>query len=131
MEWRSRAASASKVALWAGRILTGLVALSFLFDATMKILRLAPAVEGTMQLGYPSAEIMPIGLTLLICLVIYLIPRTSVIGAILLTGYLGGAVASMVRAQNHWFAFPVVSGVLVWLGLFLRRESVRGAVKGN
>src|SRR5262245_19765741 len=90
-------ASTSKKALWTGRILTALVALFLLFDVTIKLLKLPMAVEGTTSLGYPAGAVFGIGVVGLVCLVLYLIPRTAVLGAILLTGYLGGAVATHVR----------------------------------
>src|SRR5690348_6314471 len=83
----------SRKALWTGRILSGL-AIAFLgLDAVVKLLKLAPAVQGTIQLGYPVSVIVPLGIVLLTCVVLYALPRTSVFGALLLTGYLGGAVA--------------------------------------
>jgi hypothetical protein len=119
------ASAPTKTMLWTSRILTGLVALFLLFDCSIKILRLPAAVEGTVRVGYPPSTIVPIGLTLLICLALYLLPRTSILGAILLTGYLGGATASMVRMSDPWFLFPVVIGMLVWTALYLRDGSLR------
>src|SRR5712691_3984610 len=87
-------APVSKKMLWAGRILSGLPALFLLFDGAMKLVKPAFVVEGTVQLGYSEGVIVPLGIVLVTCTVIYLIPRTAVLGAILLTGYLGGAVAS-------------------------------------
>jgi hypothetical protein len=109
----------------AGRIISALSALFLLFDAIIKVLRAAPAVEGTVRLGYPVGVVVPIGVTLLLCVVLYLIPRSSVLGAILITGYLGGAVATQVRVEDLWFLFPVGLGVLVWLGLYLRDSRLR------
>lgn len=111
-----------------GRVISGLVVLFLLFDSTIKILKLQPAVEGTVQLGYPAWELVPIGLTLLICVIVYLIPRVSILGAILLTGYLGGATATQVRLQDPWFLFPVFLGVLAWGGLYLRNGKLRASV---
>ena len=111
--------------LWTARILTVLLALFLLMDAVMKIVKSAPAMQGTAQAGYPADTVAPIGWTLLICLALYLIPRTSIVGAILLTGYLGGATATMVRASNRWFLFPVTFGMLAWLLLYLRDEHLR------
>ena len=121
-------ARSSSGAMWAGRIITGLVVLFLLFDSSIKILKTAASVQGTVQAGYPVTEIVPIGITLLACVVLYLVPRTSVIGAIVLTGYMGGATATMVRMQSPWFLFPVAFGVLVWLGLFLRDRQLRHAI---
>jgi DoxX-like family len=121
----------SRKMLWAGRIVNALTTLFLLFDAVVKLLRLAPAIEGTVRLGYPVAVVVPIGLTLLLCVVLYVIPRTSVLGAILITGYLGGATATQVRVEDPWFLFPVGLGVLVWLGLFLRDDRLRGLSLGD
>jgi len=99
--------------------------LFLLFDSAIKLMKLPPAVEGTARLGYPVTLVLPIGLVLLICVVIYVIPSTSVVGAILLTGYLGGAVASNVRIGNPLFGyvlFPVYVAVLLWTGLLLRDD---------
>jgi hypothetical protein len=121
-------APASKTSLWSGRIMSGLVVLFMLFDSAIKLMKLAPAVEGTARLGYPVSLVLPIGIVLLVCTVLYAIPRTSILGAILLTGYLGGAVASNVRMSNPLFGyvlFPVYVGALLWLGLFLRDARLR------
>jgi hypothetical protein len=119
------ASAPTKTMLWTSRILTGLIALFLLFDCSIKILRLPAAVEGTVRVGYPTSTIVPIGLTLLVCLALYLFPRTSILGAILLTGYLGGATATMVRMSDPWFLFPVVVGMLVWTALYLRDGALR------
>src|SRR5215510_13556833 len=110
----------SKTNLWAGRLITALTVAFLLFDAMVKVLRLPVAVEGTVRLGYPAGLVIYLGMVELICLAAYLYPRTAVLGAILLTGYLGGATATQVRVGDPWFIFPVVVGVLVWAGLFLR-----------
>jgi hypothetical protein len=117
--------------LWAGRLISALVVLFLLFDAAMKVLKLTPAMQGTVELGYPAGVVQPLGIILLVCTVIYVIPRTSVLGAILLTGYLGGAVASNVRVEHPLFGFtlfPVYVGLLLWGGLFLRDERLRELV---
>ena len=119
----------SKMRIRASRILSWLVILFLLWDASMKILKLAPALQGTMQLGYPERVIAPIGMALLLSVLLYAIPATSVWGAILLTGYMGGATATMVRVQNPWFLFPVGVSVLAWLGIYLRDCSLRAAVR--
>src|SRR5215467_11700750 len=110
----------SKTKLWAGRLITAFTVAFLLFDTMVKVLNLPVAVEGTVRLGYPAGLVMYIGIVELICLALYLYPRTAVLGAILLTGYLGGATATQVRVGDPWFIFPVVVGVLVWAGLFLR-----------
>ena len=94
----------------------------------MKIARLQIAVEGTVKLGYPENVVMPIGVILLICTILYAIPRTSALGAVLVTGYLGGAVATNVRASlplAGYILSPVYVGILLWLGLYLRNIQIR------
>ena len=108
---------------FAGHILTTLVALFLTFDTILKVLQLGPAVKATTELGYAPVAVLPIGIVELVCLVLYLVPQTSVIGAVLLTGYLGGAVASQVRAGNPMFThmlFPVYVALMLWGGLYLR-----------
>lgn len=114
--------SPSRGRLWTGRVLSGGAALFFIIDGVMKLLKPAVVVESTVQLGYPEAAIVGIGLVLLACTVLYVVPRTAILGAVLLTGYLGGAVATQVRVSASSFnvLFPVVFGALVWAGLFLR-----------
>lgn len=113
--------------LWAGRIISGLPALFLLVDGAMKLVKPAPVVEATVRLGYPESTIVPIGVVLIVCTILYLIPRTAVLGAILLTAYLGGAVATHVRAGEPVFSivFAIVFGVLLWLGLYLRNPTLR------
>lgn len=128
MESSTQAAAGSTTALWTGRILGGLVVLFMLFDAVIKVLKLPAAVEGTVRLGYPASTVFPIGLVALACTVLYAIPRTSILGAILLTGYLGGATATQVRMENPWFLFSVAIGVLVWAAIFLRDNGLRALI---
>jgi DoxX-like family len=120
----------SKKSLLAGRIISALPALFLLVDGVMKLVKPAPVVEATVRLGYPESIILPLGIVLLACTVAYLIPRTSVLGAILLTGYLGGAVTTHVRAGDRLFSilFPVILGVLIWGGLHLRDARLRALV---
>jgi len=123
-------ASVSKKALWAGRVISALPGLFLLMDGVMKLVKPAPVVEATVRLGYPESVIFGLGIVLLACTILYLIPSTSVLGAILLTGYLGGAVATHVRVGEGLFpvSFPVILGVLIWLGLYLRDERLRALV---
>ena len=124
-------APVSTTGLWAGRIISALVVLFMLFDSSVKLMKLAPAVEGTTKLGYPVSIVLPLGIVLFVCTVLYAIPRTSILGAILLTGYLGGAVATNVRVGNPllgYVLFPVYVGVLLWLGLFLRDTRLRALI---
>jgi hypothetical protein len=131
MQTTTRTIPGSTKKLWTGRIITGIAALFLLFDSTLKILKLPAAVQGTVQLGYPESVIIGIGLVQLLCVVLYLVAPTQVLGAILLTGYLGGAVATHVRIGNPLFThilFPVYVGVLIWAGLFLRDARLRALV---
>jgi hypothetical protein len=113
--------------LWAGRILSALPALFLLFDGAMKLVKTAFVVEATVQLGYPEGVIVPLGIVLVTCTVVYLIPRTAILGAILLTGYLGGAIATHVRVGQGPFKilFPVIFGAMLWGGIFLRDQRLR------
>jgi len=117
----------SNLQLWASRIMSCLAALFLLWDGVMKLLRPEFVVKATRDLGYPESDIVGIGVVLLGCTLLYAFPRTSILGAILLTGYLGGAIASQVRAQARWsnvlFAFAVAC--LVWGGLWWRDIRVR------
>jgi hypothetical protein len=107
------------------------VALFLAFDTGLKVLRLAPAVEGTTVLGYPAESVMWIGVIELICLVLYLVPRTTVLGALLMTGYLGGAIATHVRISSPLLThtlFPIYVALLLWGGVYLREERLRALV---
>jgi hypothetical protein len=124
MQPASPGAVASK-RLWAGRVLSALAVMFLMFDSVIKLLKLPPAVEGTVQLGYPEHVIVGIGLVELVCLALYVIPSTSVLGAILFTGYLGGAIATHVRIGSPLFThtlFPIYVAALIWGGLFLREK---------
>jgi hypothetical protein len=117
----------SKTSLWAGRIISGLAVIFLLFDAITKLMRVPQVLEATARLGFPVSALNIIAVTLLACTIIYAIPRTSIPGAVLLTGYLGGAVAAQLRAGSPLFetVFPVLFGVLVWLSSYLRDPRVR------
>lgn len=115
------APSVSKGRLWTGRVITYLVILFMLFDATMKIVRERHVIETSAKMGWPVETLVPIGFVLLICTILYAIPRTAVLGAVLLTAWLGGATAENLRTGNPiWFS--IVFGILVWAGLWLRDE---------
>jgi uncharacterized membrane protein YphA (DoxX/SURF4 family) len=118
----------SNKSLWAGRLISTLMLMFLLFDGSVKLMKLPGAAEATVRLGYPARLLLAIGIAELTCTVLFAIPRTSILGAILLTGYLGGATATQVRLEDPWFFFPVVIGVLVWLGLYLRDERLRALV---
>lgn len=117
----------SRAALWTGRVLSVLPALFLLLDAAMKLVKPAFVVEATVQMGFAEGVIVPLGIVLLISTVLYLVPPTAVLGAILLTGYLGGAVATHVHAGQGAFEilFPVLFGMLLWAGLALRDRRLR------
>jgi hypothetical protein len=113
---------------WAGIIVSALPALFLLMDAVGKLFKPQMVIDGTLELGYPESVIVPLGITLLVSTILYIIPKTSVLGAILLTGYLGGAVATHVRIANPLFThqlFPVYLGILIWFGLWLRDPRIR------
>jgi hypothetical protein len=122
--------ASSTAVLWIGRVLSILVSLFMLLDGVMKLFKPQFVVEATTKLGYPETVILPLGVILIASTVLYIVPPTAVLGAILLTGYLGGAVASHLRAGDDWFPvlFPAVFGVLIWLGLYLRDSRIRAIV---
>jgi DoxX-like family len=120
--------------VWVGRVLSGIAAAFLLFDASGKLLKLQPVIEGTRSLGYPESAIVPIGVLLLVGVILYLIPRTSVLGAIYLVGYLGGAVATHYRLGNPLAThvlFPVYVAAFLWGGLALRSPRVLAVLKGE
>jgi hypothetical protein len=122
--------SVSKAARWTGRVLGTLAALFLLFDGAMKLARPDFVVEGTLKYGYSEAVIVPLGVVLIASTLLYLVPRTAALGAILLTGYLGGAVDAHVRAGEGAFPvlFPVALGAILWGALYLRDVRVRAVV---
>ncbi len=121
---------AATTMIWSGRAISSLAILFLIFDSVIKAFNLAPAVEATTQLGYSASLVSMIGIIELACLAMYLIPRTSVLGAIVLTGYLGGAVATHVRAGSPLFSlvFPIIIGALIWGGLFLQDVRLRALI---
>lgn len=108
---------------WTGRALSALAVAFLLFDSTGKLLQVQPVIDGTLALGYPRDSIFTVGVILLACVLAYAVPRTAVLGAILLTAYLGGAVASQVRVEaplaTH-ILFPTYVAAILWGGLLLR-----------
>jgi hypothetical protein len=113
---------------WIGRGLSWLAVSFLLFDSAGKLIQVQPVIDGTLQLGYPRDVVFSLGMILLSCVVVYVIPRTSMLGAVLLTGYLGGAVATHVRVENPLFShvlFPTYVGALLWGGLILRDDRLR------
>ena len=122
------AVPASKRSIVAGRVIGALPALFLLADGVGKLVKPAPVVEGTLQLGYQASVLVPLGIVLLACTILYAVPRTAVLGAILLTGYLGGAVATHVRVGDPLLThtlFPIYFGVMLWGSLYLRDPRVR------
>jgi len=119
--------TSSKTMIWAGRGLSALTALFMLLDGVMKIVKPIQVLDANIRLAYPVSSLTGIGVVLIACTLIYVIPRTSIWGAILLTGYLGGAVASNVRAGSGWFEtiFPAIFASLVWGGVWLRDQRLR------
>jgi ABC-type transport system involved in cytochrome c biogenesis permease component len=127
----AQSAPLSKGRLWTGRIMSALPALFLFVDGVGKLVKPAPVVQGTVQLGYPESVLVGLGIVLLSCTVLYVIPRTAILGAILLTGYLGGAIATHVRVGSPLFShilFPVYVAVLLWGGRYLRDERLRALI---
>lgn len=122
--------SISKSSLWAGWIISGLVILFLLLDAVMKIIKEKHSIDGSVKLGWPVEHVPTIGFILLVCVILYAIPRTAVLGAVLITGYLGGAVAVMMRTPEPYY-FPLVFGVLTWAGIYFRNAKLQALVKGT
>ncbi len=123
-------APVSMKALWTGRILSGLVVLFLVFDGVSKVIKEPHVIAACAQIGFPVNAIVGVGILLLVCTAFYVIPRTSILGAILLTGYLGGATATQVHAGRSIFEtlFPVIFGGIVWAGIFLRDRRLRTLV---
>jgi hypothetical protein len=119
----NRSGSVSAVRVWSGRVISGIMVAFFLLDGVLHLMKPAPVLEAFGRLGLPAGLSVGLGVLELVLLVLYLVPTTAVSGAILLTGYLGGAVAIHLRAGSSAFetAFPVILGAAFWLGLFLRR----------
>lgn len=123
--------SVSSKAAWTGRIMSALAVLFLLFDSIIKFTNVPAVSEAFTQLGYPISLAPVIGTIELILLILYLIPRTSILGAILFTGHLGGAIASHVRVNDPLFShvlFPIYVGLLLWGGLYLRDEKLRALI---
>ena len=126
--------SISAVQLWAGRILSGIVVAFLLLDAAGKLLKVAPVMEGTVKLGYPESVVFPLGVLLLIGVVLYLVPKTSVLGAIYITAFLGGAVATHLRVGSPLAThvlFGVYVAAFVWGGLAFRNPRLMAVLTGS
>jgi hypothetical protein len=127
MPAESHVVTRSKKAYWAGHIISALPVLMLLFSAVMKFAAPPVVLDGLTKLGYPSSVLLGLGIVEITCTVLYFIPQTAVLGAILLTGYLGGAIATHVRVGDPFY-IPIILGVLLWLGLFLRDTRLRALV---
>ena len=127
MESADQPVPVSKKMFWAGWVMSAPPVLLLLFSASMKVLKLPAAMDGFAHLGYPEHVALPLGIVELTCTVLYLIPRTSILGAILLTGYLGGATATHLRIGEP-FHMAILLGMLVWGGLYLRDERLRALI---
>ncbi len=131
MNQTSQLAPPSKGSIWAGRILSALVVLFLVFDSILKFFKPAVVVDAFVKLGLPMSLCIPIATICLVCTLLYVIPQTSILGAILLTGYLGGAVLTHTRVGDPLFShalFPIYVGVLLWLGLYLRESRLRALI---
>ena len=131
MSTNAQSIASRSTMLWVGWILSGLTILFMLFDGASKLAMEHHVVEATAQIGYPLDVIRPLGIILLVCTILYAIPRTAIFGAVLLTGYLGGAVASKVRIEDPLFGsilFGAYFGLLAWGGLYLRDERLRALI---
>ena len=128
----SPASATSARTRWAGRILSGIAVLFLTFDLSIKLIGAKEAVDGTVQLGWAPHHLPIIGAIQLVCLALYLIPRTAPLGAILWTGYLGGAIATHLRVDNPLFShtlFPIYVAAFIWGGLYLRDPRVRALLR--
>jgi hypothetical protein len=131
MALQSQGSTRPKWMQWTGWGMSGLMIAFLLFDSVSKLVLEQHVVEATTKIGYPLDVIRPLGFICLACTILYAIPRTSILGAILLTGYLGGAIASKVRIEDPMFSsvlFGLYFGILVWGGLYLRDERLRALV---
>lgn len=128
MQLNNQTDSISPRMIWAGRIISVIPTLLVLFGAIAKLMRAHSVVEGLARSGYPEHLVIPIGLIELTCSILYLIPRTSVLGAILLTGLLGGATATNLRMADPTSVMTVILGVMVWGGLYLRDQRLRSLI---
>jgi hypothetical protein len=124
------AAAPSRTALWTGRILKGLCTLFLLFDAISKVFPSKYVIDASAKVGWTENTLRPLGLVLLLSTILYAIPRTGLLGAVLLTAYLGGATASNILAGFN-FIFPIIFGILVWVGLALTHHRHGNAIRST
>jgi len=118
----------SKTALWTGRVMSALPVLLVLFGSVVKLMKTASVVEAFVRAGIPERLIIPVGIIELVCVIVYLIPQTAVLGAILMTGLLGGATITNLRISDPTYPMPIVLGMLAWGGLFLRDLRLRDLI---
>lgn len=128
MPLETQAGPISKTMLWTGRVMSAIVILLVAFGSVMKLIKVAGVMAGMARVGYPEHLARPVGVIELICIVVYLIPQTEVLGAILLTGLLGGAAATNLRIGDPSFPLPIVVGMMAWGGLYLRDVRVRALI---
>ena len=126
----TEASPVSTKIMWTGRVISALMVLFLIFDGVTKLMKVPQVLEAQTRLGYPGEVVPAIAVALLACTLFYVIPQTYILGAILLTGYLGGAVASQVRIRGPVFdtSFPVIFGVLIWAGIYLRDNRLRALI---
>jgi hypothetical protein len=127
------ASGLGKKSIWTGRVLSGLAVVFLVFDAGFKFMVTPEAVAATTELGWPADVIPLLGVIELACLAAYLVPRTAILGAVLWTGYLGGAIATHLRVHNPLLShtlFPIYVAILIWGGLWLRDRRVRALIAG-
>jgi hypothetical protein len=128
----SASADTSAALRWSGRIATTIVLLFLVFDFVIKVTASDAAVKATVEMGFAASQLLPIALIEVVCLVLYLVPRTAPLGAVLWTGYLGGAIATHLRLGNPLFThvlFPIYVAILLWGGLYARDPRVRALIK--
>lgn len=124
MQAATQTATVSKKMIWTGRVISALPVLMLLFGGIMSLMKPPVVLQSLAHLGYPERLAIPLGIVEMVCALIYAVPRTSVFGAVLLTAYFGGATATHVRIGEPFFV-PVLFGILVWIGLYLREERLR------
>lgn len=127
MQAGTQTAIASKKMLWTGRVISALPVLMLVFGGIMSFMKPPMVLQSVAHLGYPERLVIPLGILEIVCALVYAIPRTSVFGAVLLTAYFGGATATHVRIGEAFY-MPVIFGVLVWIGLYLREDRLRALV---
>jgi hypothetical protein len=130
METTMDSAPVSKGRIWSGRVISTLVVLFLIFDGVTKVIKVPQVIQASTKIGLTVGAVVWIGAVLLVCTALYVIPQTSVLGALLLTAYLGGATCANVFARTPAFnlCFPIGFGILVWLGLYLREERLHALV---